>query len=360
MSKYRPTRRHACARTVCVPRLKLYETSTSKKKLETSVDLNGRAADGAGNFGQAVGDGARNIVKALRAGAIFAEGRHGFAGVAANADARIDFNFAENGHAIGNRGFRAFAVAEDVHRLAAVRAREGAHVLDHAEHLHVHLAKHFDGLAHVVERDGRRRSDHDGAGDRNGLDQGQLHVAGARWKINDQIIQFAPFHAAQELRDHAVEHRPAPNHRFVAGIQQAHGDHLQTLRLHGDDVLVVRGLRFLRGAEHDRDVGAIHVGVEQTDFMAELHERQRQIYSDRRLADAAFAAGDGDEVFHAGNRLAFGHLLWCWTWGHTFTLSPSRNRREIPRLRGPTLSGRAGIFDRRSEAEEKIGPLRSE
>src|SRR5260370_33947555 len=155
MSKYRPARRHACARTVCVPRLKLYETSTSKKKLETSVDLNGRAADGAGDFGEAIGDGARDIVKTLRAGAMFAERGHGFAGVAANANARIDFNFAEHGYAIGDGGFRSFAVAKNVHRLAAVRAGERAHVFDHAEHLHVHLAKHFDGFAHIGERDGR-------------------------------------------------------------------------------------------------------------------------------------------------------------------------------------------------------------
>src|SRR5216683_6353906 len=133
MSKYRPARRHACARTVCVPRLKLYKTSTSKKKLETSVDLDGRAADGAGDFGEARSDGARNAVKILRAGSVFAERRHGLAGIATHADARIDFNFAEHGHAIGKRGFRAFAVAEDVNRLAAVRAREAAHVLHHPE-----------------------------------------------------------------------------------------------------------------------------------------------------------------------------------------------------------------------------------
>src|SRR6266478_1655335 len=141
MSKYRPARRHACARTVCVPRLKLYEAPTSKKKLETSVDLNGRAADGAGDFGEAVGHGARDAVKALRAGTAFAECGHGFAGVAANADARIDFNFAEHGDAIGKRGFRAFTVAKNVHGLAAMRASKRAHVFDHAEHLHVHLAK---------------------------------------------------------------------------------------------------------------------------------------------------------------------------------------------------------------------------
>jgi hypothetical protein len=36
------------------------------------------------------------------------------------------------------------------------------------------------------------------------------------------------------------------------------------------------------------------------------------------------------------------------------------HEREIPRLRRPTLSDRIGIFDRKSEAPEKIGPLRSE
>src|SRR6266700_5642866 len=146
MSKYRPTRRHACARTVCVPILKLYETRTSKKKLETSVDLNGRAADGAGDFGEARSDGARDAVKALCAGSVFAERGHGLAGVAANANARIDFNFAEHGYAISDGGFRAFTVAKNVHRLPAMRARKRAHVFDHAEHFHVHLTKHFDGF----------------------------------------------------------------------------------------------------------------------------------------------------------------------------------------------------------------------
>src|SRR5258708_31466945 len=104
MSKYGPARRHACARTVCVPRLKLYETPTSKKKLETSVDLNGRAADGAGDFGEAVGHGALVAVEALRPGPIFAHGRHGLARVAAPPGSRIGFNFARPGRALSSPG----------------------------------------------------------------------------------------------------------------------------------------------------------------------------------------------------------------------------------------------------------------
>src|SRR6266581_990451 len=39
--------------------------------------------------------------------------------------------------------------------------------------------------------------------------------------------------------------------------------------------------------------------------MAELRQCQREIYRDRGFAYAAFAAGDGDEIPYAGNRLAF-------------------------------------------------------
>src|SRR5256884_6647369 len=54
--------------------------------------------------------------------------------------------------------------------------------------------------------------------------------------------------------------------------------------------------------------------------MSELFERKRQVDRDGGLADAAFAAGNGDEVFHARNGLAFGHRLRCWAWWHGFRL----------------------------------------
>src|SRR5260370_18235409 len=98
MSKYRPTRRHACARTVCVPRLKLYETPTSKKKLETSVDLNRRAADGAGDFGEAVGGRARHVVKTLCARIVFPEPGNRVARIAPAPESPSVFHFPPNCH----------------------------------------------------------------------------------------------------------------------------------------------------------------------------------------------------------------------------------------------------------------------
>src|SRR4029077_2948517 len=85
---------------------------------------------------------------------------------------------------------------------------------------------------------------------------------------------------------------------------------------HGDDALVHGGKRLLRGAEHDGDIGAVDVGVEETDLMAEFYEREGEVDRDGGFADAAFAAGDGDQIFYARDGLAFGHWLRCGTWRH--------------------------------------------
>ena len=157
--------------------------------------------------------------------------------------------------------------------LCAVRADEGAHVFDYAEDFDIDLAEHFDGFADVGEGDGGGRGDDDRAGDRDGLDQRELHVAGAGREIDQQIVELAPDYAAQELRDYAVEHRAAPDHGLVAGIQQAHRDHLDALDFDRDGCAfraVARGSS--RRAEHDGDVGAVDVGVEQADFVAEFRE----------------------------------------------------------------------------------------
>ena len=58
------------------------------------------------------------------------------------------------------------------------------------------------------------------------------------------------------------------------------------------------GRRRGRGqAEHQRDGRPVDVGVDEADGVALLGERHREVGGHRRLAHAAFAAGDGD---HAG------------------------------------------------------------
>src|SRR3984957_13075314 len=287
-----------------------------------SVDCDLRALRRRTEFGEARRDGVRDGVEAACWRGVFALCGYGLAGVAADADTRVDLDFAENGDAVSDCSFCALAVAEDVDRFVAVRADERAHVFDDAEHLDVDLTKHFDGFANVGERDGRWSCDDDCARDRDGLNQGELDVTGARREIDQQVVELTPDHAAQKLRDDAVQHRAAPNHRRVAGTQQAHRDHLDALRFDGMDALVGRGARFFAGAEHDGDVGAVDVGVEQADFVAEFGEGEREINGDCGFADASFAAGDGDEIFYAGDGLARGELLGLRYWRHISVCFP--------------------------------------
>ena len=60
----------------------------------------------------------------------------------------------------------------------------------------------------------------------------------------------------------------------------------------------------LANAEHDRDVRAVHVGVEQADPRAGETQRDGDVDGDRGLADPALAGADRDRVANAGDLLA--------------------------------------------------------
>ena len=116
--------------------------------------------------------------------------------------------------------FVATARAEDVVLVAAVGADEAAHVLDHAERADVDLAEHRDRLARVEQAHLlRRRHDHR-ARQRDELAERERGVAGARRQVDDEVVELAPLHVAQELGDRAVDQRPAPDDRRIAGFRK--------------------------------------------------------------------------------------------------------------------------------------------
>ena len=53
-------------------------------------------------------------------------------------------------------------------------------------------------------------------------------------------------------------------------------------------------------AHHERDVGAVDVGVDEADALAELRERDGEVDGEGGFADAAFAGTDGDDGFDSG------------------------------------------------------------
>ena len=57
-------------------------------------------------------------------------------------------------------------------------------------------------------------------------------------------------------------------------------------------------------ADEGVQVGAAEIGVDEDDALAELREVDAEVGGEQRLADAAFAAADGDDAAQALGRLA--------------------------------------------------------
>ena len=54
-------------------------------------------------------------------------------------------------------------------------------------------------------------------------------------------------------------------------------------------------------AHHQRNARAVNIAIQQTDSRAEMLQRAGEIDRGGGFADAALAAGDGDDAFDAGH-----------------------------------------------------------
>ena len=61
--------------------------------------------------------------------------------------------------------------------------------------------------------------------------------------------------------------------------------------------------RLVADPQHERDVGTVHVRIEQADFVSHLDQSDGQVHRQRGLADAALSRPDGDNGVHARQRL---------------------------------------------------------
>ena len=188
--------------------------------------------------------------------------------------------------------------------MAAVAADVDAHVFDHAKHRDVDFAEHFDAFLAVQQGDVLGCGDDDGAGYRDFLGQGELDVAGAGGHVDNEVVEFVPEGLLQQLHHGAADHGAAPDHGGFLGDDEGHGVGLESVGVHGDEVFVFAGIRAFtfRHAEHHADAGAVDVGVEDADPCTFGLESQSQVDGGGGFADTALAGGDGDDVFHAGDR----------------------------------------------------------
>ena len=57
------------------------------------------------------------------------------------------------------------------------------------------------------------------------------------------------------------------------------------------------------GSQHQRNIGAIDIGVEQSDFVAHTRQRNSQIDGERGLTYATFPGSDCNDAVNSGKRL---------------------------------------------------------
>ncbi len=183
-------------------------------------------------------------------------------------------------------------------------ADERAHVFDDAEQRHVHLLEHGHALPDIVQGDFLRRGHGDGAGQRDHLREGELHIAGAGRQVEQQIVQLSPQHIAEKRLQILMDHRAAPHQRRFFRNQIRHGDQLHAVIFNRDDFSV-----FLLGAfgapHHHGNVGAVQVGIHQADFCAGQGQGAGQIGGDGRFAHSSLAAAHGNDMFHPRDQILF-------------------------------------------------------
>src|SRR5690554_2202023 len=229
-------------------------------------------------------------------------GHHrGLTAVGLFADGHVQGQLAQQDGFVFFRDAFAAAVAEEGFFVAAVGADVHAHVFDHADDRDVDFAEHFDAFFTVQQGDVLRGGDDDGAGYRDFLAQGELDVAGAGGHVYDEVVELIPQGLLEQLHDGAADHRAAPGHGgFVSG-DEGHGVGLQAVGGDGYEVFVFAHVRALAfgDAEHHADAGAVDVGIQDSNPGTFGVQGQGEVDGGGGFAHAAFARGNGDDVFHA-------------------------------------------------------------
>ncbi len=141
----------------------------------------------------------------------------------------------------------------------------------------------------------------------DGLHQRQMNVARTRRKIDQKIVEFAPLGIANELFQGVASHSATPNKCRTRVDKKANRQNFYTIFLNRHNQrapinLVGHGTRILN-IEHFGNGRTENISIEQTHTVAHLCQRHCQICRHSRLSHAAFSRRNGDDVFHAFERL---------------------------------------------------------
>ena len=152
---------------------------------------------------------------------------------------------------------------------------------------------HVDALARIGECDLLRCGDDDGSCDAEGLDEGEVNVAGARRGVEDEVVEFAPLRFGDELLEGVACHTATPQGGLVGIDKEADGEQFHAVFLDGHDevatiyLLCVWALFF--HTKHLGHGGTEDVGVEQSHTIAQLGQSDGEVGGDGRFAHTSLA-----------------------------------------------------------------------
>ena len=75
-----------------------------------------------------------------------------------------------------------------------------------------------------------------------------------------------------------------------------------------------QNFRLRTGAQHQRHIRAVNIGIEQADLMPQLGHRNRQVHRKRRFPDATFSGSDSNDGLDPRQRLRGWRLLSGTRW----------------------------------------------
>ena len=117
----------------------------------------------------------------------------------------------------------------------------------------------------------------------------QRDVSSARRQIDDHVVELSPFDLSEKLLHDLVQHGTAPDDGLVAGVEKSYGDYFEAVGLHGLDAIFSDHFWLTAYSEHQRNVWAVNVGIEQADFVAHFCESDGEVHRQRGFSYAAFA-----------------------------------------------------------------------
>ena len=127
-----------------------------------------------------------------------------------------------------------------------------------------------------------------------------MDVAGARRRVEDEEVEFAPVCIGDELLEGTRGHTASPKRGSCGGNEEADGKQFDAVFLDGTDEVATVFLdgigAFIFDIEHLGHRRAEYIGVEQSYAIAETGEGDGEIGRDGALAYATLAGADGDDV----------------------------------------------------------------